>query len=636
MAGLATVLLALAVGAPVVLALAWPFRLLRPLAVRLSPWAAVPALLLALIHLVDPAAAPSLEAPGLFLGLQLGLDPLGGAFLLLTALLWVTAGAYAWWYHADDPHRDGFFGLFVLTMAGNLGLVLAADVLTFYLCFAAMTFAAYGLVVHKRDGEALRAGRIYIILALMGEVAILSALFALGTAGGGLLAFGPELAEAWSRLAGEPGVFPPPEGLEGAYPWVAGLLLGGFAVKAGLAPLHLWLPLAHPVAPTAASALLSGVMIKAGLMGWLRMLPSDLAVPGLAAVVIITGAATAFYGVLMGLAQDDPKTVLAYSSVSQMGYMAVGTGIILLAPEVAPLALTAVAFYALHHGVAKGALFLSVGVGDRLPMPSHGRGASGSKGRIGEGGSGASEEPEGIHRGWLWTLRLGIALPALALTGAPFTSGAFAKGSLKDALSELGGSWYAALDPLLLVAAVGTTLLLARFVVTLEARIGGDSSARAEGAADPPWGLALPWLTLVGAGFLAPWWLATAFPPLEGAAVPSLLHDLLPALLPVLAGVALACAVVRRPRLLGSLRGLRIPAGDLLVPLEAVIRRLRLPGRSLANQAGWAVRRGSLRLQSAAQGWIDALARRDPRLMRSPLLGSVLLALVILLAVALW
>ncbi len=611
MAGLATTLLALAVGAPVVLAMAWPFHPLRPLAVRLSPWAAAPALLLALVHLVDPAAAPSLEAPGLFLGLQLGLDPLGGAFLLLTALLWVAAGAYAWWYHADDPHRDGFFGLFVLTMAGNLGLVLAADVLTFYLCFAAMTFAAYGLVVHKRDGEALRAGRIYIILALVGEVAILSALFALGTAGGSLLAFGPEVAEAWSRLAGEPGVFPPPEGLEGAYPWVTGLLVGGFAVKAGLAPLHLWLPLAHPVAPTAASALLSGVMIKAGLMGWLRMLPYDLAVPGLATVVIITGAATAFYGVLMGLAQDDPKTVLAYSSVSQMGYMAVGVGVILLAPEVAPLALTAVAFYALHHGVAKGALFLSVGVGSRLPRPSH-------------------------HRGWLWTLRLGVAVPALALAGAPFTSGAFAKSSLKDALSELGGPWYAVLAPLLLVAAAGTTLLLVRFVVTLETRIGGDAQEGSAASAGGPWGLVLPWMTLVAAGLLAPWWLATAFPPLEGAAAPSLLQDLLPALLPVLMGVALAWAIIRRPKVLGSLRGLRISAGDLLVLLEALLRRLRLPGRSLANQAGWALRRGSLRLQDAVQAWLDTLARRDPRLMQSPLLGSILLALALLLAVALW
>jgi hydrogenase-4 component B len=79
------------------------------------------------------------------------------------------------------------------------------------------------------------------------------------------------------------------------------------------------------------------------------------------------GFFTAFYGVAAGLGQARLKTVLAYSSVSQMGYMAIGTGILLMDPALAPLALTAVALYALHHGVAKGALFLAVGVGDRAP-----------------------------------------------------------------------------------------------------------------------------------------------------------------------------------------------------------------------------------------------------------------------------
>ena len=626
----AELLLALALGAPVLLILGWPLVRLRPWTVRLAPWGAAPALLLALVYLADPTIAPAVEAPGVFLGLQLALDPLGGALLLLTALLWVAAGAYAWWYHHDDPARDRFFGLFLLTMAGNLGLVLAGDVLTFYLSFAAMTFAAYGLVVHRQDDEALRAGRVYIIMALVGEVAILFGLFALGAAGGGLLAFGPELAEAWSRLAGEPGVFPPPEGLEGAYPWVAGLLLAGFAVKAGLAPLHLWLPLAHPVAPTAASALLSGVMIKAGLLGWLRMLPDDLAVPTLAAAVVAIGAATAFYGVLMGLAQDDPKTVLAYSSVSQMGYMAVGTGIILLAPELAPLALTAVVFYALHHGVAKGALFLSVGVGDRLP----GRSSTGgdSRGKSHRAEPGHPRRHAGLHRGWLWALRLGIALPALALAGAPFTSGAFAKGALKDALGELGGTWYAVLDPLLLVAAVGTTLLLARFMATLETRI---EQTHPNPSTSSPWGLALPWGALVGVGLAAPLWLPVAFPPLDGAAVPSLLQDLTAATLPVLAGLAVAWAVVRRPGLLGSIRKIRVPAGDLLIPVEALVRRVAVPGRTAANQAAWALRRGALRIRTFAESRIEAVARRDPRLMRSPLLGSLLLALVLFLVFAL-
>jgi hydrogenase-4 component B len=116
-----------------------------------------------------------------------------------------------------------------------------------------------------------------------------------------------------------------------------GLLAAGFAVKAGIMPLHVWLPLAHPAAPVAASAVLSGALIKAGLIGWLRLLPlGGAAWPGWGTVFVVVGLTTAIAGALIGVAQTRPKVVLAYSSVSQMGIIATLVGVGLLAPAAAP------------------------------------------------------------------------------------------------------------------------------------------------------------------------------------------------------------------------------------------------------------------------------------------------------------
>jgi hydrogenase-4 component B len=396
-------------------------------------------------------------------------DTAGGALLALTAVLWTAAGIFARSQHRHDPGRERFFAFWAATLAGNVGLVLAWDLLGFYLAFAVMTFSAWGLVVHDRSEAAVRAGRVYIVLALVGEVAILSALFALGAAAGGGVLLGFELSEAWVALG------------RGA-PLVAGLAVAGFGVKAGLVPLHVWLPLAHPVAPTAASALLSGVMIKAGLLGWLRILPAggETVLPGVGEALVVVGVIGAFYGVVAGLAQEDPKTVLAYSSVSQMGYLAIGTGLVVLLADASHLALGAVLLFALHHGLAKGALFLSVGVAERVP-------------------AGARKTGSGRGTRARWGLRAGVALSALALAGAPLTSGAVAKGALKAGLGELGGAWYAVLDPLLLVAALGTALLMVRFGVVLERKIGtaAEKPGAAASAGDDLAG-ALPGSTLPG------------------------------------------------------------------------------------------------------------------------------------------
>lgn len=581
---------------PALLAAAWPVPGLRRWSRALAPWAAVPALALALLHLARPGSTPVLRWEGFATGLTLGLDGVGGALLLLTALLWTAAGAFARVYHVGDDRGHIFFAFFALTLSGNLAVVLAGDLLTFYLAFAVMTFSAYGLVVHRRDAEALRAGRIYLVLALTGEAALLAGLFSLGAAGGGAVGFGAELEGVWASLAAG-GTGAPAGATLPTAPVVAALLAAGFSIKAGLTPLHLWLPLAHPVAPTAASALLSGSMLKAGLLGWLRVLPDGLALPAVGAALLVVGTATAFYGVMAGLAQDDPKTVLAYSSVSQMGYAGIGMGaLLLLPPELSAPAVGALLLFALHHGMAKGALFLSVGLAGALP-----------------GGSGAH---------WARGVVLGVAaVPALLLTGFPLTSGALAKEALKEPLQALGGSWYAVLDPILAAAAGGTTLLMARFLVTLRAGMGG------EGSPERFQGLVLPTAALSAAGLLAPLWLERALPGDLLPGVGPLSAAPLSALLPVLAGAALALAVHRRPGLLGPLRFVRIPPGDVVVLAEAALRRLPRPHRDVLEGAATRARTLFEATQEAVGRRLDDLDRRDLSLVRGVWLGLLLAGL---------
>ncbi|MDZ7779652.1 MAG: complex I subunit 5 family protein [Gemmatimonadota bacterium] len=602
--GIPDLLLFLIPACPAALAALWMFESIRRSLVSLAPWAAAPAVLLSLFPHLE---GTSWSTSGVMAGLRLEVDEMGRAFLFLTALLWLLAGAYARSYHRRDPRRERFFGFFVLTMAGNLGLVVAADVLSFYLFFAWMTFAAYGLVVHRRDEAAFRAGRVYIVLAVAGEVAVLASLFLLGWASAGVPQFGGDLEHAWAQLAGS-----------GHAGWVAGLVLGGFGIKAGLVPLHLWLPLAHPVAPTAASALLSGAMIKAGLLAWIRILPVETSLSAVATGVVVLGALSTLYGVLAGLGQDDAKTVLAYSSVSQMGFMAVGVGLALGTTEGHELALLAVVIYALHHGVAKGALFLSVGVAERVPLEQRG----------------------GIVRRKGWILAA-TALPALALSGAPFTTGALSKGTLKDALYALAPTLNPVLGPVLILAGVGTTVLMARFLVLLAGRIrvrekpahGVDSPAS---ATPSPWssaGLIIPWGVLLFIGLSGPWWLARIVPGASELSLPAALSDWPAAAGPLLTGIALAGVVGRWPRVLGGLRRVRIPPGDLLVPVEGMLRGIgALPVARWGGRTGTWVRKirpSQARLRSWMARMLDRMLDRDLRLARGRIVTHTLLVLVL-------
>ena len=406
--------------------------------------AAAPALVLAA---GDP---PGIAVDWLLLESHFALDGPRRILLMLTALLWAVAGLFAGSYMAEDARRREFAVFFGGAMAGNFGLLAAADAASFYTFFALMTFASYGLVVHTRTDTARRAAHIYLVMAILGELFLITALYLAVLRADSLL-----LQDLAPALAKDPG---------GAWIFLLGLI--GFGVKVGAIPLYFWLPLAHPVAPTPASAVLSGAMIKAGLVGWMHLAPIGLVDWSFLALLMTgLGFAAALGAVVAGLAQVDPKTNLAYSSISQMGLMTALLGAGLYGEVPAALLLAAVALYAFNHGTAKALLFLGTALPAKVGGP------------------------------WRWILWAGLATGALAIAGAPLTGGLWTKYFLKTFLGETSLPGANVFLLLLILSAFATTVLLSRFLHLLS-RIKGPEKTKA-----PPFFFA--WVLLLLAGG---WW----------------------------------------------------------------------------------------------------------------------------------
>jgi len=526
----------------------------RDRALRLLPLAPLPAL--AAVFLV--ADGTTLVLPDLLLGARLAIGEQAPPFLLMATLLWSFAGLYASHALADDPRRGGFSASWCLTLTGNLGVFLAGDVVSFYVLFAMVSFGAYPLVVHDRTEEAVSAGRVYIALAVLGEVAIFAGLLLASVGVGSLL-----IEDVRDYLPLSPN-----------QPHALAFLLVGLGLKAGLVPLHIWLPLAHPVAPTPASAVLSGAIVKAGIFGLMQFLPLGFTLDVWASLLTTLGVVTAYYGVLVGLTQRRPKTILAYSTLSQMGLVMALLGTALRAPpEALPpdVVLAAAGFFALHHGFAKGALFFSVGVAEKAG-----------------------------RRVLPWIMAV-AALLALAVAGLPFTGGALAKLALKEAMPDG--------PPLTFVvfSAIGTTLLLGRFVLQL-AQTGKDSDDARPAAAS-----VVAWLAVSALALVVPWLVFEAITgaPAATALEPEKLWD---GMWPILAAAGIALLAAAEP---GS--DLAAPAGRSGRMMLAALRRLprpRLPEPTVLDAA--VVRSGAL------------AERLETGLVRWSIAGTVLLALALL------
>jgi hydrogenase-4 component B len=287
---------------------------------------------------------------------HVGVDPLSALFLTCVFVVCGVSAVYSAGYLASSLGRKSpspVIASFNLLAAAMVVVVLARDAVTFLAGWEAMSITSYVLVTHESEREEVRrAGTTYLIASHLG-VAVLVVLFALLARQTGSFEF-----DAWRRAGA-------PEGHLRVLCFVLSLV--GFGAKAGLWPVHVWLPAAHPAAPSHVSAVMSGVMIKMGIYGLLRTLEFVGPAPLWWGVLLVgLGAVTGVFGILHALAQRDLKRVLAFSSVENIGIitMALGLGLMgrtLNDPIVSFLGFAGALLHVVHHGLLKGLLFQSAG-----------------------------------------------------------------------------------------------------------------------------------------------------------------------------------------------------------------------------------------------------------------------------------
>lgn len=299
--------------------------------------------------------APTLVLPfGLpWLHAHFRVDNLSALFLLIINVPAAAASAFAVGYSAHLPERRRVTPFYPLFLFGMNSVLVADDAFIFLVAWEFMSLASWLMVMaDHRKAENRRAGLVYLTMAVFGTFCLLPA-FGLLAGGDGDYTFASMRLHSLGPLTGS---------------LVVLLALLGAGSKAGLVPLHAWLPLAHPAAPSHVSALMSGVMTKVALYGLIRILLDLHGHVGWqwGAAMMVVGGISAVMGILYALMQDDIKTLLAYSTVENVGIVVIGLGLTIAFKDdgeknLAALALVAGLYHAANHAVIKSLLFLGAG-----------------------------------------------------------------------------------------------------------------------------------------------------------------------------------------------------------------------------------------------------------------------------------
>ena len=290
--------------------------------------------------------------------LQFATDGFRVLYALLATLLWVMTLLFSKQYFYRHKHLTRYFVFYFVTFAAVLGVFFAADLLTLFLFFEIMSFTSYVWVAQEETEAALRASKTYLAVAVIGGLSMLMGIFMLEHAFGTFMI--SELREAAvTFLAGQGGNF----GNRRTYLYAAAALLTvGFGGKAGVFPLHIWLPKAHPAAPAPASALLSGMLTKCGVFGMLLVNCHLLFADGSwGKVILVLGTITMVLGAASAVFSVDIKRTLACSSVSQIGFITLGIGMISIMGGHG-IALQGTVYHMVNHTLLKLGLFLAAGV----------------------------------------------------------------------------------------------------------------------------------------------------------------------------------------------------------------------------------------------------------------------------------
>ena len=434
-------LMILSVLLPIALALVWRFchlegkRLSRATVLTVC----VGACLAALAALLPLEGEISLRWTDM-LTLSLRVDGVSRVWLLLIAVIWPGVALYATEYLEHDPNPGRFFLFYTITQGILHGLAMSGNLVTFYMFYEAMTLLTVPLVLHNMDKEAVAAAIKYLIYSVIGASAALIGIFFVGAVGGtGDFAAGALTAE---QLAGK----------EGLAMGVFMAMLVGFGVKAGMFPMHGWLPTAHPVAPAPASAVLSGVITKMGVLGVIRVLYSiagverlrgtwvQMALLGLTTLTILMGS-------LLALKEKKLKKRLAYSSVSQVSYVLFGLF------TMTEIGFVGAVLHVIFHSLMKNTLFMSAGSIIHKTEKTY------------------VYEMDGLGRRMPWTYAF-FTVASLGLVGIPPTGGFISKWNLaQGALATgLSISWIG--PAVLLISAILTAAYL--FTVVIKGCFPGE------------------------------------------------------------------------------------------------------------------------------------------------------------------
>lgn len=283
------------------------------------------------------------------LGLHLMLDDFRRIYALVICFMWFMTALLSRQYFLRDHNRPRYYLFNLLTLGGTLGVFLSADLFTTFIFFEMISMTSYAWVAHEENPGALKAASTYLAVAVIGGLTALMGLFLLQKTLGTLVI--SELRDAAAAVSNR------------AVLYVAGgCLLVGFGAKAGLYPLHIWLPKAHPVAPAPSSALLSGILTKCGVFGVVAVSATVFYHNSSWGIcLLILGVITMVFGALLGLLSVDLKRTLACSSMSQIGFIVVGISMSCLLGEHNALAAHGAFLHMLNHSLFKLILFMSAG-----------------------------------------------------------------------------------------------------------------------------------------------------------------------------------------------------------------------------------------------------------------------------------
>ncbi len=418
-----------------------------------------------------------IPAPVPWVSAELFIDGVSAFFLVVVFLLGFLASLYAIGYMSEyDGRRGGraaplFFNLLLLSMAL---VVSAGDMLTFLLAWEGMSLSSYFLVVFEHDrAESRRAGLIYLIATHIGTGGIFVAFLFLSQAAGSF-SFNGFIPVSMADPVTSAAAF--------------GFALLGFGTKAGMFPFHIWLPYAHPEAPSPVSAVMSGVMIKMGVYGIVRFLFFLLPAPPVSfgGVVIAFGLLSGIFGVLYAIAQHDLKRLLAFHSVENIGIilLGVGAGSLCLAaghPAPARLLLAGGLFHVLNHALFKGLLFMGAGAVYRGTRTKN------------------IERMGGLMRGMPLT-GLTFLLGSLAISAVPPLNGFASEFAIYRGLWDAAGK--GGVHPGLLISTMAGLALIGGLAFVCFVKVvgtvflGNARSPAASGARDPGWTMTFPMLAV--------------------------------------------------------------------------------------------------------------------------------------------